>query len=145
MIKVLHFVSTPAIWSGVMSVIMNYYRHMDRSRVQFDFLCFSRCSPEESYEGEIEELGGRVFFIGKPSPSVRSIRELQLFFKTHNGEYTWFHNHEVYLSFLLRPLPMVCRPLLRCAETWKSGSCSLPSRLSMRYCGRPRFLLQETS
>lgn len=106
MIKVLHFVSTPAIWSGVMSVIMNYYRHIDRSRVQFDFLCFSRCSSEESYEREIEELGGRVFFIGKPSPSVRSIRELQLFFKIHKGEYTWFHNHEVYLSFLLRPLSL---------------------------------------
>lgn len=63
MIKVLHFVSTPAIWSGVMSVIMNYYRHIDRSRVQFDFLCFLPC--EESYEKEINELGGQVFFMFK--------------------------------------------------------------------------------
>ena len=63
MIKVLHFVSTPAIWSGVMSVIMNYYRHIDRSRVQFDFLCFLPC--EGSYEKEINELGEQVFFMYK--------------------------------------------------------------------------------
>ena len=102
MIKVLHFVSTPAIWSGVMSVIMNYYRHIDRSRVQFDFLCFLPC--EESYEREINELGGQVFFISKPSASPRTLKELTAFFKKHQGEYQWLHNHEVYLSFLLKPI-----------------------------------------
>ena len=102
MIKVLHFVSTPAIWSGVMSVIMNYYRHIDRSRVQFDFLCFLPC--EESYEKEINELGGQVFFISKPSASPHTLKELTAFFKRHQGEYQWLHNHEVYLSFLLKPI-----------------------------------------
>lgn len=104
MIKVLHFVSTPAIWSGVMSVIMNYYRHIDRSRVQFDFLCFSRCSSEESYEREIEELGGKVYFVHKPGYSVKTWKQIALFFNEHSGEYTWFHNHEVYLSIFLFPL-----------------------------------------
>ncbi len=102
MIRVLHFVSTPSIGSGVMSVIMNYYRHMDRSRIQFDFLCFIPC--EDSYEKEINELGGRVFFVSKPGSSLKSIKELQDFFVSHKGEYQWFHNHEVYLSFLLKPL-----------------------------------------
>lgn len=102
MIKVLHFVSTPSIGSGVMSVIMNYYRHMDRSKIQFDFLCFIPC--EDSYEKEINELGGRVFFVSKPGSSVKSIKELWGFFKSHKGEYQWLHNHEVYLSFLLKPL-----------------------------------------
>ena len=59
MIKVLHFVSVPARWSGVMSVIMNYYRHLDRSRIQFDFLCFIHC--EDSYEEEIRTLGDGSF------------------------------------------------------------------------------------
>lgn len=109
MIKVLHFVSTPAIWSGVMSVIMNYYRHMDRSRIQFDFLCFIPCkNQQESYEREIEELGGRVFFISKPGSSPGSMRELFQFFVKHNREYEWLHNHEVYLSFLLKPVSVRC-------------------------------------
>lgn len=105
MIKVLHFVSTPSIGSGVMSVIMNYYRHMDRSRIQFDFLCFIPCkNQKESYEGEIEELGGRVFFVAKPGCSWGSIKELGMFFVANAKKYQWFHNHEVYLSFLLKPL-----------------------------------------
>lgn len=46
---------------GVESVVMNYYRHIDRSQVQFDFLvdADSTLVPRE----EIESLGGRVFEI----------------------------------------------------------------------------------
>lgn len=101
MIKVLHFVSTPSIGSGVMSVIMNYYRHMDRSKIQFDFLCFIPC--EDSYEKEINELGGQVFFVRKPGSSIFSLYELNRFFVRHKNEYCSLHNHEVYLSFLLKP------------------------------------------
>ncbi len=107
MIKVLHFVSTPSIGSGVMSVIMNYYRHMDRSEIQFDFLCFIPC--EDSYEEEINGLGGRVFFISIPGFSAKAFRSLWDFFRSHQGEYQWLHNHEVYLSFLLKPLSHCCR------------------------------------
>lgn len=102
MVKVLHFVSTPAIWNGVMSVIMNYYRHIDKERVQFDFLCFMRC--EQSYEAEIKKLGGRVFYIPKPGSSIDSLFKLRNFFETHRDEYQIVHNHEVYLSFYLEPL-----------------------------------------
>lgn len=102
MIKVLHFVSTPAIWSGVMNVIMNYYRHMDRSRIQFDFLCFVPCkNQQESYEREIEELGGRVYYIPKPT-TISAFFKLNIFFQQNAMKYTWLHNHEVYLSALLK-------------------------------------------
>ena len=107
MIKVLHFVSTPSIGSGVMSVIMNYYRHMDRSKIQFDFLCFIPC--EDSYEEEINGLGGLVFFISIPGFFAKAFRSLWDFFRSHQGEYQWLHNHEVYLSFLLKPLSHCCR------------------------------------
>ncbi|WP_186424205.1 glycosyltransferase [Lacrimispora celerecrescens] len=99
MSRILHFVSTPAIWSGVMSVIMNYYRHMDRTLVQFDFLCFLHC--ENSYEDEITSYGGHVYYVKKPGSSMASVREMEKFFKEHEGRYQWFHNHEVYLSFYL--------------------------------------------
>lgn len=38
-IRVLHLVSSLSRSSGVMSVIMNYYRHIDKEKIQFDF-CF---------------------------------------------------------------------------------------------------------
>lgn len=86
-----------------MSVIMNYYRHIDRTKIQFDFLCFIPC--QESYEEEISGLGGNVYFISKPS-NLRALRELGLFFREHYGEYSWLHNHEVYLSVFLRAVSL---------------------------------------
>ena len=46
---------------GVEAVVMNYYRHIDRSRVQFDFLVDADSTrvPRD----EIESLGGRVFVV----------------------------------------------------------------------------------
>ena len=38
--RVLHFVSTLNRNSGVMRVIMNYYAHINREKIQFDFVYF---------------------------------------------------------------------------------------------------------
>lgn len=46
------------VGGGVETVIMNYYRHIDRSKVQFDFIC-DEDSTNIPYE-EIEKLGGHV-------------------------------------------------------------------------------------
>lgn len=43
---------------GVESVIMNYYRHIDRNKIQFDFIC-DEDSTNIPYD-EIEKLGGKV-------------------------------------------------------------------------------------
>ena len=46
-------------YAGVENVVMNYYRHIDREQVQFDFVT---CSMEpERFDEEIESLGGRIF------------------------------------------------------------------------------------
>lgn len=59
---------------GVEAVVMNYYRHIDRSKVQFDFLVDedSMRVPEE----EITALGGRVFRIPSYQHPIRYRREL---------------------------------------------------------------------
>lgn len=46
---------------GVEAVVMNYYRNIDRSKIQFDFICDDD-STNIPYE-EIEKLGGRVILI----------------------------------------------------------------------------------
>lgn len=40
-------------------MLMNYYRHIDRSKVQFDFLCNSYS--KGAYDDEVLALGGRIF------------------------------------------------------------------------------------
>jgi glycosyltransferase involved in cell wall biosynthesis len=46
---------------GVQALVMNVYRHIDRSRVQFDFAV--RSQQPEHYDEEIKALGGRLFHL----------------------------------------------------------------------------------
>ena len=63
---------------GVEEVVMNYYRHIDRNRVQFDFLVDedSTLVPRE----EIESLGGRVFVVPPYQELPRYLCELEALF-----------------------------------------------------------------
>ncbi|RGK82502.1 glycosyltransferase family 1 protein [Collinsella sp. TF09-1AT] len=74
---------------GVEAVVMNYYRHIDRSKVQFDFLVDSDSTliPRE----EIESLGGRVFEIPPYQHVVEYQRELQRLFKQEGWKVV--HSH----------------------------------------------------
>ena len=60
---------------GVEAVIMNYYRHIDRTKVQFDFIC-DEDSTNIPYE-EIEELGGKVILC----PPYQKLQEYLKFLK----------------------------------------------------------------
>lgn len=74
---------------GVEAVVMNYYRHIDRSKVQFDFLVDSDSTliPRE----EIESLGGRVFEVPPYQHVVEYQRELQRLFKQEGWKIV--HSH----------------------------------------------------
>lgn len=66
MIRVLHSVSNMDR-AGIETMIMNYYRHIDKTKVQFDFLCNK--SKSGAYNEEIQRLGGRIFI----SPGLNPI------------------------------------------------------------------------
>ncbi len=79
---------------GVEQVVMNYYRHIDRSRIQFDFFIFdssSRVSQEE-----IESLGGRVYRLCGLKNTSRYIKTLASLLKENN--YKIVHCHLSTLS-----------------------------------------------
>lgn len=97
--RVLHFVSTLNRNSGVMRVIMNYYTHIDREHIQFDFLYF--IESEDSYVEEICALGGCTYQIPKPGFSIQSQKRLWKFFQQYGSKYDWLHNHESYLTLFL--------------------------------------------
>lgn len=51
---------------GIEALLMNVYRHIDRSKVQFDFMVHR---PQRTfYEDEIEKLGGHIYKTPKFSP-----------------------------------------------------------------------------
>ena len=67
------------IGGGVESVIMNYYRHLDRAKVQFDFIC-DEDSTRIPYD-EIKKLGGRVFLVPKYQKLPKYLKALEDLFR----------------------------------------------------------------
>ncbi len=94
-IRVAHIMGK-MLGGGVEQVVMNYYRHIDHSRVQFDFLVDvdSVLVPKE----EIESYGGRVFLIPPYQHLVQYQHELVELFR----ETCWpiVHSHINTLSVL---------------------------------------------
>lgn len=77
------------VGGGVEAVVMNYYRHIDRCRIQFDFICDDD-STNIPYE-EIEKLGGKVILIPPYQKVVKYHKELKRVLK--EGNYKIVHSH----------------------------------------------------
>lgn len=101
-IRVIHFLSSLSITSGVAAVIMNYYRNIDRDKVQFDFIYF--CENGATYENEINILGGNIYKIDKPSSRSDFYKEMSSILKKYDNRYTIFHNHEAYLNIFINKI-----------------------------------------
>ena len=74
---------------GIESVVMNYYRHMDREKVQFDFYLAEGSSfPQRE---ELERLGAGIYLIPPYSRAIRYHRVLYKAFKERR--YKIVHAH----------------------------------------------------
>ena len=147
MIRVLHSVSNMAR-AGIETMLMNYYREIDRSQIQFDFLA-NKPVPGE-YDDEIRAMGGRVFvspglnpihfpkykrFVGdllRDNPEIKIVH-------AHNEAMGYYalksakdagipvriahaHNTQIIRDYKY-PLKLVCKQLLPGAATdyWSCG------------------------
>lgn len=76
---------------GMESVIMNYYRNIDRSQVQMEFLCNTQVV---AHEKEILQLGGVIHRIPARKDGVSVFRQaLRCFFDQNGAKYSafWFN------------------------------------------------------
>lgn len=87
-IRVLHIVGKMDR-AGAETMLMNLYRHIDRTQVQFDFITFTQ--EQGDYDEEILALGGRIFPI-IASNSIERMFKLTRFLKQHS-EYQIVHTH----------------------------------------------------
>jgi len=101
-IRVLHVIRLMN-HGGVESMIMNLYRNIDRSKVQFDFV--QNSNEPAVYDEEILSLGGKIYrcphYNGKNHFAYTGW--WNNFFKAHPGEYAIVHGHlgstaAIYLS-----------------------------------------------
>ena len=98
MIRILHVV-THMNRGGLETMLMNYYRQIDRNRVQFDFLVhrFYRAD----YDDEIEQLGGIIYRLPILNPlDPKYNHALSAFFDEH-PEYQIIHVHQDCMSSVI--------------------------------------------
>jgi glycosyltransferase involved in cell wall biosynthesis len=80
-------------------MLMNYFRHIDRDRIMFDFLTHRPWKAD--YDDEIEELGGKVYHAPRlyPQNYPAYFRYMRRFFNDH-PEYRIVHSHIDAMSYL---------------------------------------------
>ena len=83
---------------GAETMVMNYYRSIDRSKVQFDFMVHRE--ERGAYDDEIEAMGGRIYRMCPIYPKNFKRYKLQLvdFFENH-PEYMIVHSHMSELGY----------------------------------------------
>lgn len=85
--KILHIVGAMNI-AGTETLLMNIYRNIDRSKVQFDFISYEQ---NAAYDEEIRKMGGRVIKL----VNTQSLKELYDAIKKY-GPYQAVHAHTLF-------------------------------------------------
>lgn len=92
--RVLHIIKVMN-HGGAETMIMNLYRKIDRTLIQFDFLCM--VEEEGEYNEEIRKLGGKIYTVS--SPERGRIKNLKQIYKILKKEkFIAIHSHISYYS-----------------------------------------------
>lgn len=167
MIRVLHSVSNMDR-AGLETMLMNYYRHINRDFIQFDFLA-NKPKPG-AYEDEVRELGGRIFL----TPGFHPAKLLQyrkymkkLFVEhpeiqivhAHNGALAYYalreaqrnniphriaHSHNSKINYDLKwPIKQYCRRHLKDAATdyWGCGELAVEFYFGKEIAEKKKYTL----
>lgn len=97
-IRILHVVTYMGR-GGLETMLMNYYRHIDRKRVQFDFLTHRYFKAD--YDDEILSLGGMIYHLPRLVPWSPSYRKALNQFLSEHPEYRIIHVHQDCLSSII--------------------------------------------
>lgn len=121
---------------GAESMCMNLYRHIDRSKVQFDFV--KHTHEKGAFEDEILSLGGFIF----EAPRFREYNRISYkkwwvsFLKQHD-EYQIIHGHyftisDVYLS-IAKKMGLACIAHIHCTSPKSQNILKSAKLLLMRH------------
>lgn len=115
MIRVLHILHSMNR-GGAENAIMNYYRHIDRSQIQFDFLLTAQ--EHTLFEDEIISLGGRIYKVplltmAKPWQYIFAVKR---FFNSHR-EYRIVHSHTSSKSVIPLGIAKLSGIPIRCSHS----------------------------
>ena len=84
--------------AGLETMLMNYYRNIDKKTIQFDFVTHRK--EDGAYDDEIRKLGGKVYHAPRliPGNYIKYFKYMKSFFKEH-PEYRIIHSHIDSMSY----------------------------------------------
>lgn len=120
-------------YGGVEAVVMNYYRHIDRNQIQFDFFVDSDSSCPQKQE--IEELGGRIFFVPPYQKITVYMKTLIKLFKENH--YAIVHAHINTLSVFPLMAAWIAKVPVRIAHSHSTAGKGEFKKNILKYSLRP--------
>lgn len=108
-LRVVHIIGKVEM-GGVQAVVMNYYRNIDKTKVQFDFIIDGY--NETPIDKEIESMGGKVYKIEPYEKNIfKNMLQCYKIFKTN--KYTIVHCHLNTLSVFPLFVAWICKIKIR--------------------------------
>lgn len=115
---------------GIENFVMNVYRNIDRSKIQFDFAF--PCNKKGYFDEEAISLGGNIYFFDSEKKSFWNYyRNLKRIIKDY-GPYTAVHSHIYYFSGYVLLIAKLCGVKIRIShshETKKGRKQTLIRRI----------------
>lgn len=98
---------------GKKNLIMEYYRHIDRNKIQFDFICDSdsQAIPEQ----EITDLGGRIYKITPYQYIFQNMADMARIFE--QNQYKVVHAYNSTMNLFPMAVAKYCRVPVRISES----------------------------
>lgn len=119
-IRVLHILQRMEA-AGSQTLLMNVYRKIDRTKLQFDFLVVYK--EKQFYDDEIEQLGGKVYKLSfrEDLNLLKFKRDLKSFFQSHK-EYKVVHCHAYTFGYFCLKAAKEAGVAVRLAHSHSNGS-----------------------
>lgn len=137
MIKVLQILTSLNCCGGVENYVYNYYKHIDRSRIQFDFLIHG--TPEtENFIGKVEAMGAKVFVFDCLNLKTIKINEKRFYELLEKNHYDVIHDHMANSAFLYLKVAKKCGIENRVLHSHQSRAAD---QLSHRIRNKPLLIM----
>ncbi len=94
---------------GKKNLILEYYRHIDREKVQFDFIC--DLDSEDFSAKEIEKLGGRIYMIPPYQKIIANMKEMKRICQINNYQvmHAWNSTMNVFPMWIAKSVGIPVR------------------------------------
>lgn len=108
--------------NGITSVIMNYYRKMDKTNMKIDFVVINKIS--EEYREELENNGSEIFYFPRKSNPIKYMLGLKELLNKNNYDVIHIHGNSALLS-IETLIAKYCKVPVRIVHSHNT-TCSYP-------------------